>query len=195
MKNSIGIYSGTFDPIHNGHIAFCLEAISTGGLDKVIILPEETPRAKHNVTDMAHRVAMLERAVRPFPQLEVMQLDLAQFCVGGTLPELQRRFPDAELTLLVGSDVVETFAYRWPGLEKLLAAMSLAIGLRDNDTAEEVADLIAQLEHEYSIAIRYKILPSPHEHLASSDVRQGSHTITDISPEVGDYIKTHKLYA
>ena len=45
-RKSVGIYSGTFDPVHTGHVAFALEAAQVANLQKVVFLPEETPREK-----------------------------------------------------------------------------------------------------------------------------------------------------
>ncbi|HEU5121705.1 MAG TPA: adenylyltransferase/cytidyltransferase family protein, partial [Candidatus Saccharimonadales bacterium] len=58
----IGIYSGTFDPVHYGHIAFAASAIRACNLDEVVFLPEPQPRYKAGVTDIAHRLALLTMA-------------------------------------------------------------------------------------------------------------------------------------
>src|SRR5688500_13565413 len=117
MKHRIGIFPGTFDPVHQGHVAFCLEALRVCKLDEVLLLPERVPREKQNVADFSRRRSLLQDAVSARPALHVMVLNSDQFTVKETLPELQRKLGDAELTLLVGSDVVRTFLYRWEGLK------------------------------------------------------------------------------
>src|SRR5258706_15577528 len=105
MQKHIGIYSGTFDPVHPGHVAFALETLQTCKLDEVIFLPEQTPRDKQAVTDLSHRIALLERALADEPNMRVLKLRSPQFTVADTLPEIYAALKDTQLTLLVGSDV------------------------------------------------------------------------------------------
>ncbi len=128
----VGIYAGTFDPVHAGHIAFGLQAMQAAGLDKIYFLPERRPRGKHHVEHFGHRVAMLRRALRPHPQFEVLELVDVSFSVERTLPFLQTQFPDSQLVFLFGSDVVGSLA-QWPNAERLLQDGELVIGLRAQD--------------------------------------------------------------
>lgn len=125
----VGIYAGTFDPVHSGHIAFALQALRAARLDQVYFLPERRPRGKQGVEHFGHRVAMLRRALRPHPQFEVLELVEASFSVQRTLPHLQQQCAEAELVFLFGSDVVPGLA-QWPQAETLLAKYELVIGLR-----------------------------------------------------------------
>ena len=79
--SKVGIFSGTFDPVHAGHIAFALEAMESAGLDKVYFLPESMPRRKSGVTHYAHRLAMLELALKPYNKLSILELPDKQFSV------------------------------------------------------------------------------------------------------------------
>jgi nicotinate-nucleotide adenylyltransferase len=165
----VGIYSGTFDPIHAGHIAFAMEALRACGLDEVIFLPERRPRGKHDVSDVKHRAAQIRQAL-PDERLRVVVLPADTFTVAETLPQLQAMFSGSELTLLVGSDVVRTFPYRWDGLDILLQNVSLAIGMRDDDEAE-ITTILQSLEKQHAIPVRYNIIRTEHAHLASSHLR------------------------
>ncbi len=191
--NKIGIYSGTFDPVHMGHVAFALEAKANLGLDEVVFLPEVSPREK-TPTSIVHRQKMLELSLLGRDGLSIKVLPSPQFSVHETLPALQKMYANTALVLLLGSDVARTFSYRWPGLEELLRSTEIAIGLRAADTAKEMEDLLMDCASEYKLKITYRILPSPRAHLASTQIRQGSHTIEDIHPDVADYIKAHELY-
>jgi nicotinate-nucleotide adenylyltransferase len=186
--SKIGIFPGTFDPVHDGHIAFALAALQTCGLDKVVLLPERQPRQKNGVTALNERVAMLKLAAANYPQLQVVELPDDVFTVRGTLPELQRRFGD-RLTLLLGSDVARTFAHRWPDLDKLLDVMSLAIGLRRQDSQADIAALLAELGRP----VQTCFVPIEKPHAASSAVRQGAQA-EHVDSKVQGYIKEHKLY-
>lgn len=137
----IGIYAGTFDPVHAGHIAFALQAIDAAKLDKVYFLPERRPRAKQQVEHFGHRVAMLSRALKPHPRLEVMELVDVSFSVERTLPFLARKFPDDSLVFLFGSDVVPGIA-AWPKADRLLKDNEFVFGLRHDDKREHIHKLV-----------------------------------------------------
>src|SRR5258706_12226030 len=102
MQKHIGIYSGTFDPVHPGHIAFAREALQTCKLDEVIFLPEQTPRGKEAVTDLSHRIALLERALADEPNMRILKLQSPQFTVADTLPEIHNLLGTTRLTRLIG---------------------------------------------------------------------------------------------
>ncbi|MET0779779.1 MAG: adenylyltransferase/cytidyltransferase family protein, partial [Candidatus Saccharimonadales bacterium] len=163
----VGIYPGTFDPVHPGHIAFALEALRACQLDEIVFMPEQSPREKQNVTGLAQRVMLLEQTVAATNGLRVMQLDANRFTVAGTLPELRRLFPGTELTLLIGSDVVRTFLYRWEGLDVLLNEVRLVIGMRTGDMPDEMTAIIQQLAKAYDIAISHTIVHTEQAHMAS----------------------------
>jgi nicotinate-nucleotide adenylyltransferase len=139
MKNArrIGIYAGTFDPVHSGHVAFALQSLQAAGLDKIYFLPERRPRGKRHVEHFGHRAAMLERALEPHPALEVLELEDGSFSVNRTLPRLKKRFPGAELVFLFGSDVAQSLA-DWPGAARLLDGGEAVIGIRSRDKREDV---------------------------------------------------------
>ncbi|HEX5744003.1 MAG TPA: hypothetical protein VFX84_00950 [Candidatus Saccharimonadales bacterium] len=139
MKKTLraGIYAGTFDPVHSGHIAFALQALKAAGLDKVYFLPERRPRGKRQVEHFGHRAAMLGSALEPHPQLEVLELEDTNFSVNRTLPRLRKHFPGAELAFLFGSDVARGLA-DWSGAERLLKDAEIIIGIRSRDRRDDV---------------------------------------------------------
>ena len=131
-SSRIGIYAGTFDPVHAGHISFALQALQVARLDKVYFLPERRPRDKSGVEHFGHRVAMLKRALKPHQRFGVLELVDVNFSVERTLPALQKQFAGDELVFLLGSDVVPGLA-NWPHANRLLAGNELVIGLRNQD--------------------------------------------------------------
>lgn len=133
----IGIYSGTFNPVHSGHVTFALQALQTAKLDKVYFLPERRPRYKQNVEHYGHRIAMIRRALHLHPKLEVLETDDISFTVSRTLPRLELRFPGAELVFLMGSDVA-IHVSSWPNIDMLLERSELAIGLRAGTSWQDV---------------------------------------------------------
>jgi nicotinate-nucleotide adenylyltransferase len=137
----VGIYAGTFDPVHAGHVAFALQAVQAAALDRIYFLPERRPRGKQQVEHFAHRVAMLKRALQPHPQFEILELVDVSFSVERTLSELQRRFDGSQLVFLFGSDVVQSLA-EWPNADRLLTSSELVIGLRAQDDHDRVRRIV-----------------------------------------------------
>lgn len=192
--NKIGIFSGTFDPVHMGHVAFALEAKSRLGLEEVVFIPELSPRVK-NPAPLEHRQKMLELSLFGQDGLSVRVLSTPQFSVHETLPELQKIYDGKKLVLLIGSDVARTFSYRWPGLKELFKTVEIAISLRGEDTMNDMDIQLMECAMSLGLKISYHILPSPRALLASTHVRLGTHTVDDIHPDVADYIKSNALYA
>jgi len=141
MARRIGIYAGTFDPVHTGHITFALQSLQAAELSKLYFLPERRPRAKQQVEHFAHRVAMIKRAMKPYKKFAVLELVDTSFSIQRTLPELQKQFPGDELVFLFGSDIVPSLA-NWPNADKLLTGFEIVVGLRNHDSRNKLHAII-----------------------------------------------------
>lgn len=162
---SIGIYPGTFDPIHEGHLAFALAAVDGHGLSKVFFLPERNPRNKLGVTEIADRYKQINDAIAGYTSLGSLTLDQDQFTTDSTLPTLLGRFEGHQLYLLVGSDVALRLA-QWQSIDKLLHHMKIIVGIRSRDKLDRVAIAIEPLGAHVSY------LSTDKAHLSSSMYRQ-----------------------
>lgn len=141
----IGIYAGTFDPVHSGHITFALQALQAANLDKVYFLPERQPRNKQHVEHLAHRLAMLKNASKPHPQFDVLEMVDVNFTVEKTLPRLQKQFGGDQLVFLFGSDIIKGLA-GWPNVDQLLENSELVVGLRHHDDHDNTRLIIEEWE-------------------------------------------------
>lgn len=187
----IGIYSGTFDPVHTGHIAFALAACGGANLDKVIFVPEPSPRQKPHAASLDHRVAMLRSATKKHPRLGVAVLESPQFTVERTLPELKQLFPDAQLSLLMGSDTALSLA-AWPDLEQLVNFVDVIVGLRGNHTATDIQPIFDSIAKQYG-AVSYQLIAMGGQaEVASTSVRSGNLQL--VPAEAAAYIQSHRLY-
>jgi nicotinate-nucleotide adenylyltransferase len=171
MRQRIGIYPGTFDPVHQGHLAFAAEAMRQCKLDEILFLPEASPRGKPEVSPIDVRIASLVKVVQTLQAAKVIRLDHSQFTTARTLPALMRLCGNAELTLLVGSDVARTLSYRWDDLDILLRSTSLAIGLRAGDTHEQMTAIILDLQDRYDLPISCKLIKTEYDTLSSTQLR------------------------
>lgn len=190
----IGIYSGSFDPVHVGHIGFALTACEELGLDTVVFIPEETPRSHDQLAPFADRLAMLSIATQAHASLIVDTLSDKQFTIARSLPEVGMHYPDAKLFLLIGSDVVGTLSGRWPGLTELLEQVDFIVGLRNSDTPAMVAEKMIEITRTTKTPVAFHVVDAPHATVAATTIRMGTHEVTDIDPLVADYIKAHSLY-
>jgi len=188
----IGVYSGTFNPVHVGHVAFALQALEVGELDEVYFLPERRPRGKEGVEHFAHRIAMLKQALKPHPKLHVLEFDDVSFSVQRTLPKLQKLWPEAQLTFLVGSDVVEQMA-QWPHVTQLFQSSELIVGMRSRQTVADTKRMIST----WSNAPLVTLINSHAPDVSSSKVREALQTRTSAKgmlKSVSRYSNHHWLY-
>lgn len=137
----IGIYSGSFDPVHAGHIGFALQAVERAGLDELYFLPERRPRYKQGVEHFGHRVAMLKRAAKPYSKFHVLDLEDISFTIERTLPKLQKRFRGSQVVFLFGSDVVTTMP-SWPKANNLLRNSEIIVGVREGQNIQELVQTL-----------------------------------------------------
>lgn len=189
----VGIYAGTFNPVHAGHIAFALQAIEKTKLDELYFLPERRPRGKQGVEHFGHRVAMLNRAVKPYQKCKVLELTDMAFTVEYTLPKLQRQFEGHQLVFLVGSDVAQTME-EWPLLERLVEHTELVVGLRENDDAQQVKRRISRWTHR---PLKATVIPSYAPSISSKSVRAALRKriyVSGLLRSVQRYSERHWLY-
>lgn len=164
----IGIISGTFDPVHAGHIAFALAAMKVADLDEIYLAPEARPRRKSGVTHIAHRLAMLKLAVGAHPRLKVLELPDKQFTPAQTVPRLKQLFPKTRLLYICGSDMLEHMS-EWPLLKSLTANMGLVLGVRGSEKPEDVQKRITKLPF---LPLETHVIFSPKPEISGSKIRQ-----------------------
>ena len=109
-----GIYGGSFNPVHNGHIHLALTAAEEFGLDRVFLVPsKKSPhRSSDEYASDEDRLEMLRLACMASDKLEVCSYELENDRISYsvyTVRYFRERFPDDELFLLVGSDMLLSF--------------------------------------------------------------------------------------
>ncbi|MDL2341627.1 MAG: adenylyltransferase/cytidyltransferase family protein [Patescibacteria group bacterium] len=189
----IGIYAGTFDPIHAGHIAFALQALEQAKLDKIYFLPERRPRHKPSVEHFAHRVAMIKQASLPYQQFYVLESVEVSFTIKRTLPMLQQKFKHAQLVFLFGSDAVAGLP-DWPYAKQLLTTSELVIAARQGDDTTQLQTAIASWPHQPQAAV---MLTSYAPSVSSSLVRaalRARQPAAGLLQSVARYSDHHWLY-
>ncbi len=139
----VGILGGTFDPPHVGHLIAAADTIDALGLDRVVLVPASTQPLKRHGTGAspAQRLAMVRLAAADDSRLAVDSIEIDRaglsFTVD-TLTEWARRAPGDERFLLMGADVVRSFA-RWRDPLTIMRLAELVIWRRGDIGASQIA--------------------------------------------------------
>ena len=128
-EERIGVFGGTFDPIHVAHVASAVEARRALELDRVVLVPAGDPWQKRGSVTAApaDRLAMVEAAVEGIAGLEVSPIEVEQDGPSYTHKTLEAlAAPGRKLFLVVGADVATTM-HSWVGIEQLPALATLVV--------------------------------------------------------------------
>jgi nicotinate-nucleotide adenylyltransferase len=181
----IGIYGGTFDPVHHGHLILARQALEEFKLDRLVFVPAaESPFKIHNHTVPAtDRLAMLKLAIRDEDRFEVDALEIERGGVSysiDTVKMFRSREPEAELFFLVGEDN----AYRlteWHRFEELKKMVGFVVLSRSEDFQSPEYPVVQRRIEISSTEIRNRVA--------------NGESITYLVPEsVKRYIEQHQLY-
>ena len=196
----IGLFGGTFDPIHNGHLHIARSFADELDLESVILLPAGDPYHKTTPRTAAHhRLAMAEIAAQADSRLAVSDCDIVRQGATYTHDTVQifhQHFPAAELWLLIGMDSLLQL-HTWHRWQNLVRQCRIAAAPRPGSS---LAQAPAPLQNWLAEALpqgRLHILQAEPLPISSSQIRQQlatQHTSPDIPPEVLGYIRQHQLY-
>ena len=196
----IGIYGGTFAPIHNGHISAAKSFIQQMKLDKLLIIPSKHhPKKVIDFSDdPIHRFNMCKLAFENEDSIIVSSIELDRDGTSYTLDTLkQLKNQDNKLFLLCGTDMMLCFD-RWRGVDEILQLCCPIYIRRESDCTLDDQIIAKNTEYfqKYGVAFR-KIVADPIE-LSSSDIRNAikeHKDISDMIPQsVMEYIYQNKLY-
>ena len=172
----LGIFGGTFDPIHLGHLIVAEQCREQGRLDQVLFIPAARPPHKNDqeLTAYAQRVEMLALALSGNPAFRIDEREKDRpgpsFTVD-TLAQLHALHDDAELFLIVGSDTLRDLP-QWHEPVRILELAGLLVPPRPGASilgAEEVKQSLALPD---SFPLRYQVCDIPLIDIASRDLRR-----------------------
>ena len=198
----IGLFGGTFDPIHHGHLLLAERCRGDAGLDEVWFLPSYQPPHKHgpSITRFEHRCEMVTLATtgQPAFRVEAIEKELPPpSYTANTIAELRLRHPEHEFSLIVGADCLPDIP-KWHDPPRLLELTSLIVVPRPGTplwTATELATAIGVSPSN----VRMQTIDCPLMELASRDIRtrvaEGK-TIRYLVPRaVEEFIRERKMYS
>lgn len=191
----LGLYGGTFDPIHIAHLIIASKAREQLSLDRMIFMPCAVPphKLEEGISDSQHRLQMVRLAVAGNPCFEASDLEIR---LGGlsytvnTLDRLSRQYdlgPD-QLFLIIGSDSYNEFE-TWHEPERILSLCRIAVAGRPGD---------ASGSRDHPQPKRIQMLDTPQLEIASSRIRswarQGRSITYFVPRAVEQYIDQQRLY-
>lgn len=198
----IGIFGGTFDPVHYGHLLLAEYSLEQCRLDQIWFLPAAVPPHKQDreLTAAEHRVQMLQLALGGH---ECMQVSTMEFERGGvsytldTLEAIHRQHPDVELFLLMGADSLHELP-SWREPDRICQLATLAVVQRPDVPYPDLSVLRGIVEPDRSERFKESVVQMPLIQLSSTEIRRrvsAGQSIRYQTPRaVEKYIETQRLY-
>ena len=188
----VGLLGGTFDPVHNAHLALAQAALEALRLDQVRWIPAGQPWQKtRHVTEAVHREGMVRLTIADEPRFVLDRIEIDRHgpsCTLDTVKALAAAQPHTEWFLIIGADQYASL-HTWVNWRELLDRVVLAVANRPG---------VMPAVHPEVLAFPHRAVPLPMLDISSTDVRQRVQTGADIGalvpPEVARYIETHRLY-
>lgn len=197
-SKKVGLFGGTFDPVHYGHIHLALALQSAHGLDEIWFMPTHLNPLKRSLSAPAsaeQRLAMVKLATASYPAFKVEELELKRPPPSYTIDSVKiliEREPQVQFYLMLGADAVETLPH-WHCIDELVNLVPLLIGSRlgewplDMDTSSSLYQAVIKgftqipLYDVSATELRFRFA----QHLPCHHL---------IPPLVYDYIEQHGLY-
>ena len=196
----IGIFGGTFNPPHIGHIRAAVRGAEALGLDRVLIIPARQVPGKQIPADSPtpeQRLEMVRLAAAACPNLEVSGLEVNRqedSYTWQTVLEVKERYPQAELVLMVGSDMLLSLP-KWQQAEKIVKEATVAVLPRGGRQEKNLLPSgIATLE---KMGARVTVAENIPCEISSTQLRRllAFRCASEfLDPAVEDYIRKNGLY-
>ncbi len=198
--NKIGVLGGTFDPIHNGHVALGLAAMEEVGLDKLIVMPAHIqPFKQHRkIAQDEHRLAMARLAFEGREGVEVSDFEMTKGDISysyDTMSYLRTIYPYDDLYFVMGTDSFLKVD-RWYKGEDLLEEFSFIVSSRPGYPEKVLESKIRFIAEDYGTEIIRLRTKMPE--ISSTEIRDAAlfgESISHLVPRaVEEYIYKNGLY-
>ena len=199
MSKRIGLFGGTFDPPHIGHLVLAGEAVSQFDLDCLlwVLTPDPPHKQEKPITPLRHRLPMLESMIAHDPRFELSRLEIDRpgpHYTIDTVHQLAGREADAEIVLLIGGDSLFDLP-TWRLSADLVAAVSkIGVMRRPGDSV----DLDALEVKLPCVTEKVQFIDALLQPVSSQEIRRriaaGEMYRYYLAPEVYKYIEANQLY-
>jgi nicotinate-nucleotide adenylyltransferase len=201
MSAKIGLFGGSFDPIHFGHINLALEMIEKRHLDEVWFIPTGVNPFKAGIplTSAKHRLQMLKLAIKAIPACRILEVEIAKKFPCYTIDTLQEVIKNdknsslsSQFYLILGEDVIQCFD-SWHEPKEIIQLVPLLIGSRQLEESGIYSE-----SPEIATAIKKGLTQTRVMSISSTEIRERirkslycKHLLPE---EVLDYIYQHHIY-
>ncbi len=197
----IGVFGGSFDPVHMGHLTIAQDAVEQLELDRLIFIPAAIPPHKQEkaLAEGRHRFEMIQLATESNLSFEVSDMELLRGGVSytfDTMAQVQAEHPGSELFFIVGLDSL-TILHSWKNVEQLLEMCTIVPFARGGEDPAKVAAQI-QLSNHWKTKLLERLIRIHEVEISASEIRmrlaEGLSIRYLVPPEVEMYIAEHHLY-
>lgn len=200
-KRRVGVYGGTFDPPHLGHLVAAQSVLDMWYLDEVLFIPSGTPPHKdqHEVTPARHRYLMTLLATLDNPRFSTSRIELDRDAPSFTVDTLRQlrdeSEEDVELFFIIGVDAILGLP-TWKEPQAVLELCHMVVVGRPGYAHESIAGHLGDLYTNYGHRIHFAEIPAIE--VSASDirtrVREGASIRYLVPDMVREYIEAHGLY-
>ncbi len=193
MTQRVGVFGGSFDPVHHGHLAIALAALESLPLDRVIFVPARRSPLKDDVPTASEidRFAMLELAIRDEPRFSVSRNELDRPAPSYTVDTLEALSGEGQLFLILGADAAGDLS-RWRSPERVVELATPVVAPRAPRVEMRVPVL------PWSDVPDAILLDTPLMDISARRLRERaarSHSLRYLVPDaVWRYIEEHGIY-
>jgi len=192
VAKRVGLFGGSFDPVHNAHLALAHAALQALTLEQVRWVPTGTPAYKdRRITEAAHRETMVRLAIAGEPRFVLDRIEVERPGPSYTLDTvraLHAAEPGTDWVLIIGQDQYAAM-HSWHDWRELLGLVMVAVANRPGQQRSAHPDVLA---------FQHRAVPLPMLDISATDIRSRVLHGGDISqlvpPEVARYIVLHGLY-
>ncbi len=199
MPQRIGIFGGTFDPPHLGHMILASEALQQLKLTRLLwmLTPSSPHKQNQLITSVAHRLEMVQAAIRDVPRFELSTLEFErpapQYTVD-TLHILRDQNPSADLVLLLGADSLRGISTWHHPVDLVSACQEIGVMQRPGEFIQ-MGVLEAAIPN---LKGKVRFVQTPLLQISSREIRrriaEGQEYRYFLTPAVYEYIQAHHLY-
>lgn len=193
----IGLYFGTFNPIHVGHLIIANHMAEHAGLDQVwmVVTPHNPLKKKSTLLDDYHRLQMVYLATENYPKLKPSDIELKlsqpNYTVN-TLVHLEEKYPHHEFSLIMGEDNLKSL-HKWKNYEAILAHHEIYVYPRISTEADNLAPTFQDQNHP-----KIHLIDAPVVEISSTFIRNNIKSGKNIRPllpeKVWEYIDHNLFY-
>jgi nicotinate-nucleotide adenylyltransferase len=198
----LGIFGGSFNPVHHGHLIAAQDALEAFALDRVLFVPCAQPPHKPAavMAPAADRRAMLELAIADNPRFELCTLELDRGGVSytvDTLRALRERHPGETLAFIIGVDTLSEL-HTWRAIGEVLEMAEIVTLIRPGTPPERWSDAALGLPPPWPERLRARMVHGHAVEISSSDVRrrlaEGREIRYFVPPRVEQYLRARRMY-